>query len=109
MENMIEKEDNINMENIANSLPDIVQPNRVIKGEIVTIDNEFAYINVGIKSEGRVSLEEFDTKPSVGDNINVMLLNRRQMDGMFVFSKLSADRIMRWKRSRNGITKVTGR
>jgi small subunit ribosomal protein S1 len=98
MENMIEKEDNINMEHIANSLTDIVQPNKVINGEIVTIDNEFAYINVGIKSEGKVSLEEFDAKPSVGDNIHVMLLNKRQMDGMFVFSKLAADRVMRWKK-----------
>ena len=32
----------------------------VVQGTVVGIDNDFAMIDVGLKSEGRVSLREFD-------------------------------------------------
>lgn len=94
----IEKEDNINMEHIANSMQDSVQPNRIIHGEVVTIDNEFAYVNVGTKSEGKVNLEEFESMPAVGDAIDIMLVSKHLAGGMYVFSKLAADRENRWKK-----------
>ena len=45
MENVSDKfDDSISMENVVNSVLDVIQPNRVIQGEIVTIDADFAYV-----------------------------------------------------------------
>ena len=90
-------DEEISMEHVANSAVDVTAPNRILKGEVVTVDNEFAYVNVGSKSEGRVSLEEFAEKPEVGDVISVMLVSRRPIDGMFVFSKNAAERHLKWQ------------
>jgi small subunit ribosomal protein S1 len=99
MENLEEKfDDGISMENVANSALDAVQPRRILQGEIVTIDNDFAYINVGTKSDGRVSLEEFKEKPRVGDIIDIMLINNRMVDGMYHFSRAAAEKEKSWRK-----------
>ena len=46
----------------------------VVKGVIVAIENEFALIDVGLKSEGRVAVKEFgvpgqDMELTVGDQL----------------------------------------
>jgi small subunit ribosomal protein S1 len=89
-------EDNIDMQQVADFAIDILEPNKIFEGEIVTIDDDFAYVNVGIKTDGRVNLDEFKTKPQIGDKIDVLLLNKRLIDGMYVFSKTAADRERRW-------------
>jgi len=50
----------------------------VIKGKIVAIENDFAVIDVGLKTEGRISLKEFampglTPKVEVGDEVEVYL------------------------------------
>ena len=35
------------------------QEGNVIKGKVVAIENDFAIVDVGLKTEGRVSLKEF--------------------------------------------------
>ncbi|MBN2403773.1 MAG: S1 RNA-binding domain-containing protein [Spirochaetes bacterium] len=89
-------EDNIDMQQVADFAIDIIEPNKILTGEIVTIDDDFAYVNVGIKTDGRVKLDEFKIKPQIGDTIDVLLYNKRLVDGMYVFSKTAADREKRW-------------
>lgn len=89
-------EEQINMEHVANTAPEDIRPNMILKGEVVTVDGEFAYVNVGAKSEGRVPLAEFETPPGVGDEIHVMLVDRRMLDGMYVFSVKAAVRKLKW-------------
>ncbi len=89
-------EEQINMEHVANTAPEDIRPNIILKGEVVTVDGEFAYVNVGAKSEGRVALAEFETPPRVGDEIPVMLVDRRMLDGMYVFSAKAAERKLKW-------------
>jgi len=99
MENMNDKtEDSISMENIANSAMDVMQPNKVLKGEIVTIDDEYAYVNAGAKSDGRVSIGEFAAPPKVGDVIDIMLISKRMVDGMYIFSVEAANRVREWEK-----------
>ena len=48
----------------------------VIKGTVVAVENDFAVIDVGLKTEGRVSLKEFSmpgqpAKVAVGDQVEV--------------------------------------
>jgi len=90
--------ENIDMEHVADSTMDDIQPGKIVQGEVVTIDGDYAYVNVGAKTDGRIPLGEFDVKPSIGDIIPVMLQNKRMMDGMFQFSTKSASLEMRWKK-----------
>ena len=50
----------------------------VIKGKVVAIENDFAIVDVGLKTEGRVSLKEFSMpgmpiKVAIGDEVEVYL------------------------------------
>ncbi len=99
MENLIpEINENIDMEHVADSTMDDIQPGMIVQGEIVTIDSEYAYVNVGTKTDGRIPLHEFDEKPGIGDILPVMLQNKRLVDGMFQFSKNSASAELCWKK-----------
>jgi small subunit ribosomal protein S1 len=106
-------EENVDMEQIVGISIDIFEPNKLLKGEIVTIDNDFAYVNVGVKTDGRVKLDEFSTAPRIGDTIDVMLINKRMVDGMYAFSKTVADREKRWAGFidiyGNGLDKIQGK
>jgi len=98
MEHFTEKnDDGFTMEHVINSTVDTVELDKIYRGEVVTIDNEFAYVNVGTKSDGRISLEEFSTPPEVGDMIEIMLVNKKLIDGMYVFSMEAAEREKKWQ------------
>ncbi|MFC1668912.1 S1 RNA-binding domain-containing protein [Spirochaetota bacterium] len=98
MDSVIEEHnESIDMEHIAESVLDSIQPGMIIHGEIVTIDEEYAYVNVGTKSDGRISLGEFKEKPEVGKEIDVMLQDKRLVDGVYQFSKVAADIERNWK------------
>ncbi|MBN1497179.1 MAG: S1 RNA-binding domain-containing protein [Spirochaetes bacterium] len=99
MENFTpETNENIDMEHVADQTAEEVLPGMIMQGEIVTIDNDYAYVNVGSKTDGRIPLLEFDEKPEIGDIIPVMMQNRRMVDGMFQFSKNSASAELGWKK-----------
>src|SRR6476646_6139762 len=54
------------------------QEGNVIRGKVVAIENDFAVVDVGLKTEGRVSLKEFGMPgqpPNVklGDEVEVYL------------------------------------
>ncbi len=114
MEDLNEKHDeNFSMEHVARSAVEVIKPNMILKGEIVTVDNEFAYVNVGTKSDGRVNLSEFREKPLIGESIDIMLVNPRMVDGMYLFSTESASREKGWRNFlgiyRGGASTVSGR
>ncbi len=99
MENVNEKiDDGFSMESIANNALDALQPNKLMQGEVVTIDSEFVYVNVGTKSDGRVRIQEFAAPPAVGDTSDIVLAERRMVDGMFMFSNTAAVREKGWRK-----------
>ncbi|MCA0369635.1 MAG: 30S ribosomal protein S1 [Proteobacteria bacterium] len=68
----------------------------VVPGRILSIHNDMALIDVGLKSEGRVSLKELsrpgsDEAPQVGDIIDVYV-----EDGLVVLSREKARREEAW-------------
>ena len=66
MENVNEKiDDGFSMESIATDALDELKPNKLMRGEVVTVDSEFVYVNVGTKSDGRVRIQEFTEPPAV--------------------------------------------
>src|ERR1044071_6367628 len=92
------------------------QEGSVIKGTIVGIENDFAMVDVGLKTEGRISLKEFampgvpaDIK--VGDTVEVYLERVETARGEAVLSRDKARREESWvklERAFNEQTRVTG-
>ncbi|MHA1539024.1 MAG: 30S ribosomal protein S1 [Alphaproteobacteria bacterium] len=69
----------------------------VLRGTVVGIDGDSAIVDVGLKSEGRVLLREFDEgKVTVGEKVDVFLERMEDRDGMVVLSREKAGREEKW-------------
>ncbi len=73
----------------------------VVQGTIVGIDNDFAMIDVGLKSEGRVSLKEFDGPAGkadlkIGDTVEVFIERLEDKNGEAMLSREKAKREESW-------------
>jgi small subunit ribosomal protein S1 len=75
-------------------------PNRILKAKVVSIAGNEVILDVGLKSEGIVSLDEWDDPSSVdaGDEVEVLVEDVEPETGMIVLSKRRADRIVNWRR-----------
>ena len=88
----------------------------VITGTVVAIENDFAVVDVGLKTEGRVSLKEFSmpgipAKVAVGDQVEVYLERVENAMGEAVLSRDKARREESWiklERAFNEVTRVEG-
>jgi len=73
----------------------------VITGKVIRLDDDFAVVDVGLKSEGRVPLKEFapqGMKPEVqvGDVIELFVERYEDRDGSIVLSREKARREEAW-------------
>jgi small subunit ribosomal protein S1 len=88
----------------------------VIKGTVVAIENDFAIVDVGLKTEGRVSLKEFSmpgqpANVNIGDEVEVYLERVENALGEAVLSRDKARREESWirlERAFNEQTRVHG-
>jgi small subunit ribosomal protein S1 len=74
---------------------------RVVKGTVTAIENDFAMIDVGLKSEGRVALREFSMPGqkadiNVGDEVEVYVDRVENLNGEAVLSRDRARREAAW-------------
>ena len=74
---------------------------RVINGTILTIENDIVIIDVGLKSEGAISIKEFsepgdETSIKVGDKIDVFVERYEGRDGTVMLSREKARREESW-------------
>jgi len=79
------------------------QEGNVIKGKVVSIENDFAVIDVGLKTEGRIALKEFALAGqtptiAVGDSVDVFLDRVENALGEAVLSRDKARREESWTR-----------
>ena len=73
----------------------------VVTGRVVRLTDEYAIVDVGLKSEGRVALKEFATPgqdPEVkpGDHIELYVERYEDRDGSIVLSREKARREEAW-------------
>ncbi|MFC7333952.1 30S ribosomal protein S1 [Rhodocista pekingensis] len=88
----------------------------VVKGRILSIDNDMVLIDVGLKSEGRVALKEFavpgqPVELKAGDTVEVYLERMEDKNGEAVLSREKAKREEAWtllEKSFNDQARVTG-
>jgi small subunit ribosomal protein S1 len=76
----------------------------VVHGKVVAIEKDFAIVDVGLKTEGRIALKEFgvgeDGKPTIkaGDTVEVFLERVENALGEAVISREKAKREEAWTR-----------
>jgi small subunit ribosomal protein S1 len=88
----------------------------VVKGRVISIENDAALIDVGLKSEGRVPLKEFATPGAaseihVGDTVEVFLERMEDKNGEASLSREKARREEAWTQLEKSFTaneRVTG-
>lgn len=71
----------------------------VMKGKVIRIANDFATVDVGLKSEGRIPLREFgkNDELKVGDVVEVLVDRYEDKDGNIVLSREKARREEVWQ------------
>jgi small subunit ribosomal protein S1 len=89
---------------------------RVVKGKVISLEGDFAIVDVGLKSEGRVQLREF-AQPGqphelkVGDWVEVFVERMEDRNGEAVLSRDKAKREEAWgqlEQSFKATQRVTG-
>lgn len=80
-----------------------LQEGNVLTGHVIGINADSVIVDVGLKSEGRVSLSEFldeSGTPAVkiGDEVEVMIVRREVKDGLLTLSKQRVDGVKVWQK-----------
>ncbi len=77
-----------------------LKPGEIIRGKIVHISKDNVTIDIGFKSEGIVSLDEFTnaSELKVGDHVEVFLEAVENKDGSVMLSRKRADFVRIWER-----------
>ena len=77
-----------------------IEEGEIVKAKVLRITENTVILDVGFKSEGAVSKDEFknaaDIKP--GDEVEVFLENLEDAEGVFVLSKKKADFLRVWEK-----------
>ncbi|NKD86121.1 30S ribosomal protein S1 [Haematospirillum jordaniae] len=73
----------------------------VLRGTVLRVDGDFALVDVGLKSEGRIALKEFsrageEVELKAGDQIDVFVERYEDRDGLIVLSRDKARREEAW-------------
>lgn len=76
-----------------------VNEGEIVKGRILAVGEKEVIIDIGFKSTGIVSRNEFgDAEIKPGDEVEVFVERLEDAQGQLVLSKLKADRVRRWER-----------
>ncbi len=74
-----------------------IEEGQMIPGRVIEVDDAYVYVDVGYKSEGKISIGEFDAKPALGENVYVILIRKEGREGQVIVSKRKADEKIFWK------------
>ena len=104
MEEMeVEKEESQEKANFQTQLEESLnnraepEEGQLVEGTVVQVSEEYVFLDVGCKSEGRLPAMEFsDSLPKVGDKVQVFLVKKFGRNGPEV-SKTKADAKRMWK------------
>ncbi len=88
----------------------------VVKGTVISVTSDFAIVDVGLKSEGRIPLQEFsnpgeETELKAGDVVEVFVERMENREGESVLSREKARREESWidlEKSHKKNERVTG-
>lgn len=70
---------------------DEIEEGQIVSGQVVQVNDEFVFVDVGYKSEGRIPIIEFTEIPTVGETVSVVFVSKEGKSGQVVVSKQKAD------------------
>lgn len=77
-----------------------VTEGQMIPGKVVQINPEYVFLDVGLKSEGKIPIDEFTEPPEIGETVYVILISKESKRGEVIVSKNKADEKIFWKNLR---------
>ncbi len=88
------------LENLYNSTLNTVQEKEVQEGTVISMNKREVVIDIGYKSDGIVSLNEFRYNPDlkVGDRVDVYVENLEDPKGQMILSHKKARAMRSWER-----------
>jgi len=94
------KEERQKLENIYESTFKEIDESELLHGTVVGLTKTDAIINIGFKSDGLVSLNEFRDTPEVkiGDEIEVMVVEKEDRNGHLHLSRKLARQLRAWQK-----------
>jgi len=77
-----------------------ITPGKILKGRIVGRNGDDVIVDVGLKSEGIIPINEWNERGGfeIGDEIDVWLESVESDSGLVELSKRKADRLLNWQR-----------
>jgi small subunit ribosomal protein S1 len=79
---------------------DLAEEGQLVEGEVIQIANDHVFVDVNLKSEGKIPVSEFTAPPQIGDKVMVILVLREDRHGEVIISKQKADVKLFWKNLR---------
>jgi Ribosomal protein S1 len=88
------------VENMYNKTLSTVVENEVVEGTVVAISKREVLVNIGYKSEGVISVNEFRYNPelAIGDKVEVYVENAEDKKGQLILSHRKARSLRSWDR-----------
>jgi small subunit ribosomal protein S1 len=77
-----------------------LEEGQLVEGKVIQVTQDQVFIDVGYKSEGKISLSEFFEIPNIGDAVPVILIMKENKHGEVIVSKQKADAKLFWKNLR---------
>ena len=68
-----------------------IEDGQIVTGTVVQLNNDYVFVDVGYKSEGKIPVDEFIELPKLGDKVNVVIVNKEGKGGQVIVSKRKAD------------------
>ncbi len=75
-----------------------VSENEIVRGRVVSVGEKDIVIDIGFKSDGIISRNEFQHDLVAGEEVEVFLERIEDYQGQLVLSKSRADTVRRWQR-----------
>lgn len=108
MTEMDAKADQTNLQEEYLKALDTMEEGQLVDGQVIHIDADYVFIDVGYKSEGRIPLNEFaGNKPELGDVVSVVIVKKEGRHGELIVSKKKADLKVVWKELKQAFTDGT--
>lgn len=78
----------------------VIKEGEIVKGKIVAISENDLLIDIGFKSDGRVSIDEFldPENLKIGDEVEIYVEKIEDKEGQLVLSRKRSDAIRNWER-----------
>lgn len=78
----------------------VIKENEIVKGKVVAVSGNDVLIDIGFKSDGRISIDEFPDPENIkiGDEVEIYVEKIEDKEGQLVLSRKRADIIRNWER-----------